>query len=61
MNDALWRLPVHLLTSYSPECVEGEISEVPIAPVQHESGLIYGVWAMVFRSYRAPLAHPLAS
>ena len=43
------------------ECVEGKFCEVPIAPVQHESGLIYRAWAMAFRSYRAPLAHPLAS
>jgi hypothetical protein len=38
-----------------------KFSEVPIAPVQHEGGLIYRAWAMAFRSYRAPLAHPLAS
>jgi hypothetical protein len=38
---------------YSPNVVEGEFSEVPIAPVLHEGGLIYRAWAMAFRSYRA--------
>ena len=38
---------------YSPKCLEVEFSEVPIAPAQHEGGLIYRAWAMAFRSYRA--------
>jgi hypothetical protein len=41
---------LHAIHSYSPECVEGKFSDVPIAPVQHEGGLIYRARAMAFRS-----------
>jgi hypothetical protein len=40
--------------------VEVEFSEVPIAPVRHEGGLIYRAWLWPFVP-TAPLAVPLAS
>ena len=42
---------LHTIGSYSPECVEGSFSEVPIATVQHEGGLIYRAWDVAFRFY----------
>ena len=41
---------LHAIGSYSPECVEGSFSEVPITTVQYEGGLIYRAWEMSFRS-----------
>ena len=39
---------LHAIGSYSPECVEGSFSEVPITTVQYEGGLIYRAWDVAF-------------
>lgn len=39
---------LHAIVSYSPECVEGSFSEVPITTVQYEGELIYRAWDVAF-------------